>query len=57
MCWIIVSYRSYTIAHFNKDGILDGLYEKYEDNHLVQKLTYVKGILWEKDMNITAAVL
>ena len=44
-CRIILSYRSYTIAHFNKDGILDGLYEKYEDNHLVQKLTYVKGIL------------
>lgn len=25
-CRIILSYRSYTIAHFNKDGILDGLY-------------------------------
>ena len=44
-CRIILSYGSYAIAHFNKDGILDGLYEKYEDNHLVQKLTYVKGIL------------
>lgn len=56
-CRIILSYRSYTIAHFNKDGILDGLYEKYEDNHLVQKLTYVKGILRGKDMNITQTAL
>ena len=41
-CRIILSYRSYTIAHFNKDGILDGLYEKYEDNHLVPLVSLKK---------------
>mgnify|MGYP000010661659 FL=1 len=42
-CRIILSYSSYLIANFNKDGILDGAYEEYKDNRLFKKLTYVKG--------------
>lgn len=44
-CRIILSYRSYAIANFNKEGILDGPYEEYEDNYLSKKMTYVKGRL------------
>lgn len=42
-CRIILSYSSYLIANFNKDGILDGAYEEYEEKRLFKKLTYVKG--------------
>jgi len=42
-CRIILSFSSYLIANFNKDGILDGAYEEYKDNRLFKKLTYVKG--------------
>lgn len=42
-CRITFDYRTYIIANFNKDGILDGVYEEYNENFLVKKLTYVKG--------------
>lgn len=42
-CRIILSYSSYLIANFNKDGVLDGAYEEYKDNYLSKKMTYVKG--------------
>ena len=42
-CRIILSYRSYTIAHFNKDGILDGLYEKYSCTEADLCKRYTKG--------------
>lgn len=50
-CRIILSYSSYLIANFNKDGVLDGAYEEYKDNYLSKKITYVKGRPKGKDMN------
>lgn len=40
---IVVRYDQYFIAAF-KDGIMNGPYERYKDNVLVEKGTYVNGL-------------